>query len=210
MEAKAQNAVKAKERQAIQKTKAIEEEQKRHKTNLEALEKEYKEADEREQGIVDEITKELEKIAESYEASLRKINKYLATNAPMLEEEELKQQLQQKQQQQQKEDEEKKEGMMAKMMNLDMIKEHLKTDGNLAGKEVTPDIIAASIVSLLQKLLAPSGEARASTSMEIDQATTRDSAEQPQQQQPQQQSGEEKEAAEPPAKKQIVTDGNRS
>ena len=94
---------------------------------------------------------------------------------------------------------------MAKMMNLDMIKEHLKTDGNLAGKEVTPDIIAASIVSLLQKLLAPSGEARASTSMEIDQATKRDSAEQPQQQ-----SGEEKDPAEPPAKKQIVTDGNRS
>ena len=93
LEAKAQEAEKTKERPATQKTKAIEKEEKRHKTNLEALEKEYNEADEREQGIVNEITKELEKIAESYEAGLRKINKYLATNAPTLEvEEELKQQ----------------------------------------------------------------------------------------------------------------------
>ena len=89
---------------------------------------------------------------------------------------------------------------MAGMMNLDMIKEHLKTDGNLAGKEVTPDIIAASIVSLLQKLLAPSSQARASTSMQVDQATKRDGA-------PSEAEGKE---GEPPAKKQIVTDGNKT
>ena len=104
LEEKTEKAAKAKERQAIQKVKAIEEEEKRHKMNLETLEKEYKEAEEREQGIVNEITKELEKIAGNYEASLKKINKHLATNAPHLEEEELKQQQQQEQQQQQKED----------------------------------------------------------------------------------------------------------
>ena len=142
LEQKRERAANAEERQALEKAKAIEENEKRHKLNLEVWKEEYKAAEEPEQNIANEVTKELEKTREDYEASLKKIDKFLATNAPHMEEKEA-------------EEEESDLDRMAGMTNVDIIKEHLETDGTLTRKEVTPDIIATSIVGLLQKLLTP-------------------------------------------------------
>ena len=90
---------------------------------------------------------------------------------------------------------------MADMMNMDFIKEHLRTDGNLAGQEVTPDNIAASIVKLLQELLTPSSEAKVSANMEVDNNQAAEAKQQ--QERPEIEEGK-------PAKRQIVTDGNPS
>ena len=134
LEGRAEEAVAARIKQAEEKEKAIERGKERHAAAMAALDEEYAMAEKHQTRKLEAAKEDIKKVSEQYQKDLQKIDVFLASHPVM--ETTVPQ-------------ETKKE---KPPMDLETITQHLQTDGALAGQVLTPELIANSLMALVQKL----------------------------------------------------------
>jgi hypothetical protein len=137
LETRAQEAVAARIKQAEQKEKAKEKEKARHEAAMAALDEEYAMAEKYQTRRQEAAKEDIEKVKEQYQRDLQKIDTFLSSHPGLVE---------------MPQPETKKE---KSPITLETITQHLHTDAaltGLTGQQLTPEVIASSLMSLVEKL----------------------------------------------------------
>ena len=138
LDAKAQEAVAARIKQAEEKQKAIKREKARHEAAMAALDEEYAAAEKFQTRRLEAAKEDIQRVEEQYQKDLQKIDAFLLSH-PGLTETPPPQ-------------ETKEKPPAPQPPNYDDIMQHLSTDSALTGQTPTPELIAKSVMDLMEKL----------------------------------------------------------
>ena len=135
LETRAEEATAARIKQAEEKTKAIEREKERHEKAMKKLDEEFAMAEKHQTRRHEAAKEDIEKVKEQYQKDIQKIDSFLSSHPVMVEV---------------PMPEAKKE---KQPLNLETIKQHLQADQTLtSGQQLSPELIANSLLSLVEKL----------------------------------------------------------
>lgn len=140
LQLKKENATAARIRQAEEKEKAKQREEERHKAAMAMLDEEFAQAEQYQTNLMEEAAEDLKKTNEQYHKDILKLDEYMKVNSistevptPAAKEME-------------------KEEDIDKTPEKEAIIQHLIMDSGLAGKEMTPELIAESFVKMMNNL----------------------------------------------------------
>ena len=138
LETKTENAIAARVKQAEEKAKAKQREEERHAAAMALLGEEFAQAELHQTKTMEDAAADLKRINEQYQKDILKLDEYMEANSIVSE----------APAQAPAEKEKDEDNRLGK----DAIMKHLVMDTNLAGKEMTPELIAESFMRMMESV----------------------------------------------------------